>query len=93
VRAYDPVGTDRVRAIFGDRIVYAASGPEALDGADALMVVTEWSEFRTLDIDVLRSRMKQTVVFDGRNLYDPAEMRRQGVALFSIGRADVDPGA
>ena len=89
IRAYDPVGMERVREVFGDRVTYASGGMEALDGADAVVVVTEWNEFRTLDYDELRSRMKQVVIFDGRNLYNPQDTRREGVVHFSIGRADV----
>ncbi len=90
VRAYDPVGLERLRKVFGDRVTCAGSSLEAVDGADALAVVTEWNEFRTLDVDALRARMKRVVLFDGRNLYDPEEMRREGVVHFSIGRADVN---
>ncbi|NIA20686.1 MAG: nucleotide sugar dehydrogenase, partial [Anaerolineaceae bacterium] len=70
VQAYDPLGLDRLREIYGDRLVYAPSNLAALDGADALVVATEWNEFRTLDFDELRSRMKAVVIFDGRNLYN-----------------------
>jgi len=90
IRAYDPVGMERVRELFGGRITCAPSGMEALDGADALIVVTEWNEFRTLDVPEMRARMKRVVVFDGRNLYDRDEMAREGVVHFSVGRADVN---
>lgn len=89
VQVYDPVGMDRVRAIFGDRLTYAPANLDALDGADALVVATEWQEFRMLDFDALKERMKQRVIFDGRNLYDRDEMIRHGVLHFSIGQADV----
>ena len=89
VQAYDPLGLDRLREIYGDALVYASSGLAALDGADALVVVTEWNEFRTLDFDELRSRMKAVVIFDGRNLYNRDEMRREGVIHFSIGHSDI----
>jgi UDPglucose 6-dehydrogenase len=89
VQVYDPVATECVRREYGDRLVYAARNLDALDGADALVVVTEWQEFRTLDFDELRSRMKRVVIFDGRNLYDRRETARQGAVHFSIGRADV----
>jgi len=90
VRAYDPVGMERVRGVFGSRIICSPSGMEALDGADAVVVVTEWNEFRTLDVPEMRARMKQVVVFDGRNLYDRDDMAREGVVHFSVGRADVN---
>ena len=89
LRVYDPVGLDHVRQLYGDRLVYAMSNLEALDGADALVVVTEWQEFRTLDFQAMRARMKRLVVFDGRNLYHRQDMERQGAVHFSIGRADV----
>jgi len=89
VQAYDPLGLDRLRALYAERVVYASSGLAALDGADALVVVTEWNEFRTLDFDELRRRMKNLVIFDGRNLYNRDEMRREGVTHFSIGHRDI----
>ena len=89
VQVYDPVGMDRVRELYGDRLSYAPRNLEALDGADALVVATEWLEFRTLDFDELRARMKRLVIFDGRNLYAREDMMREGAAHLSIGRADV----
>ena len=59
---------------------------EVLDGADALIIVTEWKEFRNPDFDRIKELLKQPVIFDGRNLYDPAFMRAQGFIHFSIGR-------
>ena len=91
IRVYDPVGLDRARAVLGDRVAYAASGLDAASGADALFVVTEWSEFRTLDLPELRRRMKALVIFDGRNMYNRDDLRREGVTCFSIGQSDVIP--
>jgi UDPglucose 6-dehydrogenase len=90
IRAYDPLGLDRLRQLYGDRIGYATGSLDALNGADALAVVTEWNEFRTLDPAELRRRMKRLAIFDGRNLYDRQEMRREGIAYFSIGHPDID---
>jgi len=91
IRVYDPVGLGRARAILGDRVEYAASGLDAASGADALFVVTEWSEFRTLDLPELRRCMKALVIFDGRNMYSRDDLRREGVAYFSIGQSDIIP--
>jgi UDPglucose 6-dehydrogenase len=86
VRAYDPQAERAARAIFGDRITYAARSYDALDGADALAIVTEWNEFREPDFARMRSLMRAPVIFDGRNLFDPAEMRDLGFRYHSIGR-------
>ncbi|HEX9308682.1 MAG TPA: UDP binding domain-containing protein, partial [Anaeromyxobacter sp.] len=86
VQAYDPVATERARRHFGDR-VHLAPGPyEALEGADGLFVVTEWSEFRNPDFERMRALMKERVVFDGRNVFDPDEMRELGFTWHGIGR-------
>jgi UDPglucose 6-dehydrogenase len=89
VTAYDPVAMTEAERIFGDepRLSFAGRPKSALDGADALVIVTEWKEFRSPDFDAIKSRMRQPVVFDGRNLYDPALVRDLGIEYFSIGRA------
>ncbi len=89
VCAYDPVAMDEARRIFGDRprITYASAPLEALDGADALVIVTEWKEFRSPDFRELARRLSSAVVFDGRNLYEPQRMREAGIRYFGIGRA------
>ena len=88
VCVYDPVAMAEARRIFGaePRIVYAESPMAALDGADALVIVTEWKEFRSPDFDEMKRRLKVPLVFDGRNLYDPAQMRAAGIEYFAIGR-------
>jgi UDPglucose 6-dehydrogenase len=88
VRAYDPAALDEARRLYGDRpdLVLCASAEEALEGADALAVVTEWREFRSPDFDKIRSTLSEPAVFDGRNLYDPATMQAQGFAYYGIGR-------
>ena len=88
VCVYDPVAMAEARRIFGaePRIVYAESPMAALDGADALVIVTEWKEFRSPDFDEMKRRLKAPLVFDGRNLYDPAQMRASGIQYFAIGR-------
>ncbi len=88
VTAYDPVAVREARRLFeGEpRVRFAQSTLEALEGADALAIVTEWKEFRSPDFDEIRSRLKTPAVFDGRNLYEPAEVRRHGLEYYPIGR-------
>lgn len=86
IRAHDPEAAENVKKVIGDRIQYAADPYEAADGADAILIATEWPEFRTPDFDRLSARLKSKVIFDGRNLYDLSLMRDLGYAYFSIGR-------
>ena len=88
VRAYDPEATDEARRIFGERddLVFCDDAYDALDGADALVVVTEWKQFRSPDFIRLREMLSDAVVFDGRNLYDPQEIEAAGLAYYGIGR-------
>lgn len=86
VRAYDPAGMPEARARLGDSIYYASDPYDAATGADALVLVTEWAEFRLPDWEVLSKKLKSMVVFDGRNIYDPLELRRMGFEYYGIGR-------
>jgi UDPglucose 6-dehydrogenase len=88
VTAYDPAAIDEAKRVFGDepRIAYADSPMHALDGADVLVIVTEWKEFRSPDFDAIRAALKTPVVFDGRNLYEPSDVKRAGLEYFPIGR-------
>jgi UDPglucose 6-dehydrogenase len=86
VRAYDPQAEGAARAIFGDRITYAARSYDALEGADALAIVTEWNEFREPDFARMRLLMRTPVIFDGRNVFDVEQMRTEGFTYYSIGR-------
>ena len=86
VRAYDPEAAGTARRIFGDRITLCEKSYDALAGADALAIVTEWNEFREPDFAKMRSLLKAPVVFDGRNIYSPEHMRALGFQYFSIGR-------
>ena len=90
VRAYDPVAMDETRRIYGARpdLEFCASAVAALDGADALAICTEWQEFRSPDFARFKSALKQPVVFDGRNLYEPSLMAQQGIRYFGIGRGE-----
>jgi UDPglucose 6-dehydrogenase len=85
VTAYDPVAAEESKHMIGDRIGYAKDAYAALDGADALLLVTEWREFRVPDWDRIKKALKQPVVFDGRNIYSGPELRAQGFAYHGIG--------
>jgi UDPglucose 6-dehydrogenase len=85
----DPEALENVRRIYGDRLAYAENSLDALDGADCLAIVTEWGDFRRPDFDAMARRMRSRTIFDGRNLYAPAEMRRRGFAYHAIGKAPV----
>ncbi len=86
VVAHDPVAEHSARRYLGERVRYAALPYEALEGVDALFVVTEWNEFRHPDFERMKGLMKQPVIFDGRNIYDPARMRELGFTYLGIGR-------
>jgi UDPglucose 6-dehydrogenase len=86
VKAHDPVAMDEARKIFKNRIMFATDGYEALRGADGLAVVTEWNEFRSPDFRKMKSLMRETVIFDGRNLYRKGELEKMGFVYYGIGR-------
>ncbi|MGD1005724.1 MAG: UDP-glucose/GDP-mannose dehydrogenase family protein [Ignavibacteriaceae bacterium] len=86
ISAYDPEAKETTKAILGEKIEYASSSYQALDKADALIIVTEWNEFRTPDFNKIRSLLKEPVIFDGRNLYDPDKMKENNFIYYSIGR-------
>jgi len=90
VVVFDPEAMKRVQARYGDRLEYAESSYGALQGADALIVVTEWNEFRKPDLGLMKTLMRQPVIFDGRNIYDPGKMRARGFAYHSIGRKSLE---
>jgi UDPglucose 6-dehydrogenase len=86
VRAYDPEARETARRIFGNRITYCKNAYDALKGADALALVTEWNEFREPDFARMKKHMKAPVIFDGRNIYKPEAIAAQGFSYHSIGR-------
>jgi UDPglucose 6-dehydrogenase len=86
VLAFDPEAMNNVQALLGDRIRFCETQYECLEGADALVIATEWNEFRTPDFDKMLSLMKDPVVFDGRNVFDVAQMEKKGFYYESIGR-------
>jgi UDPglucose 6-dehydrogenase len=88
VRAYDPVAMPECLRIYGQRadLILCKTSPEALQGADALAIVTEWREFRSPDFDHIKGTLRSPAIFDGRNLYDPEHMRKAGFDYYAIGR-------
>jgi UDPglucose 6-dehydrogenase len=86
VVAFDPEGMPNVKKLLGDKISYAANRYDALDGADALLILTEWSVFRTPDFEFMKEKLKAPVIFDGRNLYDLERVKECGFYYNSIGR-------
>ncbi len=90
IRAYDPVAMDEVRRLYPDRSdLELCERPElALEGADALAIVTEWREFNSPDFDLIKATLRNPVIFDGRNLYDPGHLASRGIRYFGIGRGE-----
>jgi UDPglucose 6-dehydrogenase len=89
VKAYDPVAMEEAKRRIGDAVEYASDMYEAVIDADALVLVTEWSEFRIPNFKVLKKLLKNKVIFDGRNIYEPSDMNEFGFDYYSIGRAVV----
>lgn len=86
-KAYDPIAVENARHIIGDdRIEYVKNNYDTLQGADALLLLTEWHHFRKPDFDKIKSLMKTPLIFDGRNQYEPAKMKELGFTYYSIGR-------
>jgi len=88
VCAHDPAAMDHARGLLGNRIEFAETNYEALAGADALVVVTDWMEYRYPDFERVKRTLKQPVIVDGRNLYDPVAMKKQGFRYYAIGRGE-----
>jgi UDPglucose 6-dehydrogenase len=86
IKAFDPKAADKTREIIGERITYCDNAYEAIEDADALLLVTEWNEFRRPDFDRIKQLMKRPVIFDGRNQYDSQRMIRRGFDYFCMGR-------
>ncbi|MCB5223587.1 MAG: UDP-glucose/GDP-mannose dehydrogenase family protein [Candidatus Cloacimonadaceae bacterium] len=89
IQAYDPVAIDEAKRVFGGRegLSYSRDQYEALNGADALLLITEWPQFRHPDFEKVKKALKQPLIFDGRNQYDPVEMKKLGFTYHSIGRS------
>ena len=91
VRAYDPVASDATRQLYAnhtrrEHLHFCNDAYDAVQGAEALLIATEWKEFRSPDYDRLKSSLRQPLIFDGRNLYDPGLMLRLGFQYFAVGR-------
>ena len=89
INVYDPEAMPNVKAILGDKVTFSKNPYEAIDQADALLIVTEWPQFRTPDFDRMDSLLKNKVIFDGRNLYETSQMKELGYTYYSIGRQTV----
>ena len=91
VRAYDPVAIKKARYLYGDRsdLTLCELAEDALEGADALVIATGWREFLSPDFTMIKNSLKTSVIFDGRNLYDPQKLRGLGIDYFAIGRSNV----
>jgi UDPglucose 6-dehydrogenase len=95
VRAFDPEAEGETACIYGERddLMLCETAEDALEGADALVVITEWNQFRSPDFDHIRATLKHPIIFDGRNLYDPGFLAKQGFTYYSIGRNPARPSA
>ena len=85
-RTHDPKAGHEAKRLLDGRVTFCSRSYEALEGADALVVVTEWNEFREPDFARMKKLLRRPVIFDGRNIYEPAEMKRQGFEYQGIGR-------
>ena len=94
IRAYDPVAMDEAQRVFGDLpgLSFASHQADALRDADALLIATEWREFKSPDFEQMRALLKQPLIFDGRNLFDPALVRSLGLEYHAIGRGEAPRG-
>jgi len=92
VKAYDPVAMKNTERILGDSITYCQDSYEVAEGTDALMLVAEWNEFKQLDMERIKGLMRQPVLMDGRNVYDPQRMRQLGFTYRGMGRGYDDSG-
>ena len=93
VHAYDPVASETARHVFADKIAYAEEPLSVLNGADALIVCTDWDEFKNPSMDDVKRRLSSPVIFDGRNLYKCEVMAELGITYYSVGRKPVNPPA
>jgi UDPglucose 6-dehydrogenase len=91
IAAFDPEAMKNVRDIVGDKIFFTENQYDALNNCDALIIATEWSEFRTPDFEKMTQRMKSKVIFDGRNVFDLSQMKDLGFYYESIGRKTIVP--
>ena len=88
IKAYDPKAMETAKSIFADKITYASNSYEALENADALILITEWNEFKRPSFDKIKSKLKEAIIFDGRNQYDKKRMTDRGIKYISLGVAE-----
>ena len=88
IKAYDPKAMETAKVIFGDKIIYSSNSYEALENADALILITEWNEFKRPSFDKIKSKLKEPIIFDGRNQYDKKRMTDRGIKYISLGVAE-----
>lgn len=88
IKAYDPKAMETAKSIFADKIIYASNSYDALDNADALILITEWNEFKRPSFDKIKSKLKEPIIFDGRNQYDKKRMTDRGIKYISLGIAE-----
>lgn len=86
IKSYDPKAMENAKFYFGDKVIFAKSAYDALENADALLLLTEWNEFRRPDFNKIKSKLKNAIIFDGRNQYDLAKLQNQGFECYQIGR-------
>ncbi len=86
IKAHDPIAMENVKNIIGDSITYHDKAYDAIKDADALLIITEWNEFRNPDFDKIKNMLKKPIIFDGRNIYDPKEMKDLGFVYYGVGR-------
>jgi len=91
IRAHDPIANEQARRVLDDKVVIAENDYEILKDADALIICTEWNEFRSPDFELIKNSMRVPVIFDGRNLYDTEMIRESGITYYSVGRLPVIP--
>jgi len=86
INSYDQEATENIKKIFADKITYSKDPYHAVNKVDALIVVTEWNEFKQIDLNKVKKLMKNPTIFDGRNIYDPSDLKKLGFKYYSIGR-------
>lgn len=91
IQVHDPVAMDNVKTLYGDKLSYYKHHYDTMENADALAIVTEWNEFRHADFDYILHRLSNPVIFDGRNLYEPAKMKAKGIQYYGIGLSSESP--
>ena len=86
INAYDPAATENIKQIFSDKITYAKDPYKAVNKTEALIIITEWNEFKQIDLNKIKKLMSNPIIFDGRNIYDPSYMKKLGFKYYSVGR-------